>query len=130
MTFFRKKTYRGVEDMEFPGVLKKQIVEISGAKKRNLQGWSRKNHAEFLQVLDIDLGSSKVQGFPYWVGWRKSPPPPQPAENLLISPHLEKFPLSSRHLPHQIPSPPHQKSIPPALTKQLFQFITQYKQHF
>ena len=30
MTYSRKKTNRGVEDMEFPGVLKKEHVEIPG----------------------------------------------------------------------------------------------------
>ena len=40
--YSRKKPYRGVQEMEFPGVLKKENVEIPGAgqskKKQNFQG--------------------------------------------------------------------------------------------
>ena len=34
-------------------------MQIKGVKKRNSQGWSRKNHVEFPRVLDIVLGISK-----------------------------------------------------------------------
>ena len=56
--------------------------------------------------------SSMGQGFPYWEDKGESP---LPAENLLISPHLEKFPTPlSRLPPHQIfiPLPP-PKDNPP-----------------
>ena len=48
--FWKKNRVGGDEDMEFPGVLKKEHVEISRdwlKKKRNFQGIWRKNHVEF-----------------------------------------------------------------------------------
>ena len=49
MGFFRKK---------HTGVGRVEDMEIPGAKKRSLQEWSRKNHVEFSQVLDVGLGIS------------------------------------------------------------------------
>ena len=50
------------DDMEFPGVLKKEHVEIPGQlkKKWNFRGSSRKNYVEFPRVLDFDLRISRV----------------------------------------------------------------------
>ena len=50
------------DDMEFPGVLKKEHVEIPGQlkKKWNFRGSSRKNYVEFPRVLDFDLRTSRV----------------------------------------------------------------------
>ena len=58
----QKKRTRGVEEMDFPGVLKKEHLEILRGqlkKKWNFQGCSRKTHVEFPWVLVFGLGISK-----------------------------------------------------------------------
>ena len=67
MGYSRKNPHQpqepGVEDMEFPGVLKKEHVEIQGSIKKEVefprQECSRKTHVEFPLVLVCDLGISK-----------------------------------------------------------------------
>ena len=47
MSYSRKNTNRGIEDMEFSGILKKEHVEIPGGqlkKKWDFPGYSRKSH--------------------------------------------------------------------------------------
>ena len=74
---FQKKSKQvgGVEDLEFPGVLKrkKNCGNSSGQlkKKWNFQGCSRKTHVKFPWVLIFDLGISKechtiLQNFQGW----------------------------------------------------------------
>ena len=51
MSYSRKNTNRGIEDMEFSGILKKEHVKIPGGqlkKKRNFPGCSRKTHGIFM----------------------------------------------------------------------------------
>ena len=56
MSYSRKKSNSGVEDMEFPRLLKKKYEKIPGVnkkKKMNFQGWSRKNHVKFPKGLGL-----------------------------------------------------------------------------
>ena len=61
-TIPEKKQTGGVEDMEFPGVLKKENMEIPGVnekRSRISKGVQGKTQMEFRWVLVFDIGISK-----------------------------------------------------------------------
>ena len=62
MGYTRKKQTGVVEDMEFPGVLKKENVKVPGINYKRSEisrGVQVKTHVELPWVLVFDLGISK-----------------------------------------------------------------------